>query len=57
MKMNDFSDDLTNKLTEYHTHIYSILKTIDDFDVWYIKTHKTQFPKEWYTLIRNNNKK
>lgn len=44
---------LSDSITEYNEYVYSRLKLIMDFDIWYENTNGTTFPKEWYELIKN----
>lgn len=53
--MNEFNTELSSALSKYNIHIKNILNNIEDFDIWYMKTFNTQFPKEWYTFIKQSN--
>lgn len=47
-------EQLFSLIKEYNTYVEDRLKTIMDFDIWYEHTTTLDFPREWYSMIRES---
>jgi hypothetical protein len=45
--------DMEEAITEYNAYIEIHLKQIFEFDVWYEHSKNIDFPKDWYSMIRD----
>ena len=54
--MNDAEwEKISKLLIEYNQYVEGRIKQIMDFDIWFENSKGIEFPKEWYTIIRDSN--
>ena len=46
--------ELSESVTEYNEYILMQISKIFDFDIWYEHSKNKDFPKVWYSMIRES---
>lgn len=46
--------ELSSFIEQYNKYVEFKLKTIMDFDIWFEHTTSKDFPREWYSMIRES---
>lgn len=44
---------LLTALEQYNLYLMDQISKIEDFDIWYEQNFKSDFPKCWYSIIKN----
>jgi len=47
---------LSGLIKEYNSYVEDRIKTIMEFDIWYEHSTTQDFPKHWYSMIRESGK-
>lgn len=45
---------LNDNIQEYNKYVDERVRLIMDFDIWYESTHACEFPKKWYSMVRES---